>query len=42
MYFIPFYMLLTIFLRVEKTNILAHSYILLILFDVMDNSCDEQ
>ena len=34
-------MLLTYFLIVEKTNFLAHSYILLIHFDVMDNFGDD-
>ena len=33
---------LTVFLRVEKTNFLAHNYILIIHFDVMDNFCNDQ
>ena len=35
-------MLLTYFLRVEKTSFLAHSYIPLIHFEVMDNFGDDQ
>ena len=43
MYFISFLHAINIFfLRVEKTNFLAHNYILLIHFDVMDNFCNDQ
>ena len=38
MYFISFLHVINI---VEKTNFLAHSYILLIHFDVMDNFGDD-
>ena len=39
----PFYMPLTYFLKVEKTNFLAHNYILLLIhLDVMDNFGDDQ
>ena len=42
MLFISFYMLLTYFLILGKTNFLAHNYILCIHLDVMKKFGDDQ